>query len=171
MAHTEASLSKLNKDNLVRLTLGFQHKHYNLLGKLMEDFANLKANYLKLEADLFITRTVSDTFKNRKINFERKCLRNEQCSRHEYLEIPGSSNGTPNSQLEDKVIDVFEKIDFAVKSKNIEACHWIKTQHDGRRVIVKLSKCQDADRIRKVKIYRSFIIGCTRFSVYQRYFM
>lgn len=59
MAHTEASLLKLNKEDLIRLTLDFQYKH-NLLGKL-EDFADLKANYIKREGDLLITRTVSDT--------------------------------------------------------------------------------------------------------------
>ena len=43
MAHTEASLSKLNKEDLLRLALDFQQKHDNLFGKLMEDFADLKA--------------------------------------------------------------------------------------------------------------------------------
>ena len=55
MTHTEASLSKLNEEDFIKLTLDFQHKHDNLLGKLMEDFADLKANYVKLEADLSIT--------------------------------------------------------------------------------------------------------------------
>ena len=61
MAHTEASLLKLNKEDLILLKLDFQYKHDNLLGKLMEDLADLKANYVKREADLLITRTVSDT--------------------------------------------------------------------------------------------------------------
>ena len=49
------------------------------------------------------------------------------------------------------VRDVFKKIDSAVKSKNIEACHRIKTKHGGRRVIVRLSKRRDEDRISKNK--------------------
>ena len=61
MAHTEASLLKLNKEDLILLKLDFQYKHDNLLGKLMEDFADLKVNYVKREADLLITRTVSYT--------------------------------------------------------------------------------------------------------------
>ena len=56
MTHTEASLSKLNEEDFIKLTLDFQHKHDNLLDKLMEDFADLKANYVKLEADLSITQ-------------------------------------------------------------------------------------------------------------------
>ena len=117
----------------------------------MEDFADLKYDYIKLEADLSVTWTVSDTFKNCIITLERKCWRNEQYSRRGGLEIPGIPNGTPDSQLEDKVREVFDKIDSAVKSKNIEACHWIKNKHGGRRVIIKLSKRKDTDRIRKNK--------------------
>ena len=67
----------MNKGDLIRLVLHFQQKHDNLFGKLMEDFADLKADYFKLEADLSITRTVSDTFKNRIITLERKCWRND----------------------------------------------------------------------------------------------
>ena len=98
MVHTEASLSQLNKEDLVKLLLDFQQKHDNLFGKLMEDFADLKADYVKLEADSSITGTVSDTFKNRIITLERKCWRNEQYSRCECLEISGIPNGTPDSQ-------------------------------------------------------------------------
>ena len=117
MAHIQASFSNLNKEDLTRLTLDFQHKNYNLLGKLMDDSADLKANYVKLEADLSITRTVSDTFKNCIITLEKICWRNEQHSRRECLEISGIPDGTPDSQLEDKVRDVFEKIDAAVNRK------------------------------------------------------
>ena len=151
MAHTEASLSKLNKEDLIRLTLDYQHKHDSLLGKLMKDLVDVKANYVKLEAELSITRTVSDTFKNRIIALERKCWGNEQYSRRECLEISGVPEETTDSQLEEKVREIFDKIDSTVKAKNIEACHWIKTKRGGRRVIVKLSKRKDADRIRKNK--------------------
>ena len=47
-----------------------------------------------------------------------------------------------------QVREVFEKIDSAVKLENIEACLWINTKHCGRRVIIKLSKRKDTDRIR-----------------------
>ena len=99
---------------MIDLTLDFQQNHDNLFGKLMEDFADLKADYIKLEADSSITGTVSDTFKNRIITLERKCWRNEQYWRRECLEISGIPNGTPDSQLEDKVREVFDKIDSAV---------------------------------------------------------
>ena len=63
----------------------------------MEGLADLKADYVKFEADLSITRTVSDTFKNRIITLERKCWRNEQSSRREWLEISGIPGGTSHT--------------------------------------------------------------------------
>ena len=93
----------------------------NLFGKLLEDFVDLKADFVKFEADLSITLTVSDTFKNRIITLKKRCWKNEQQSTRECLEIYGIPNGTPDSQLEGKLREVFSKIDSAVKSKNIEA--------------------------------------------------
>ena len=45
--------------------------------RFIEDFSDLKADFVKLEADLSIPRTVSDTFKNHMITPERWCWRNE----------------------------------------------------------------------------------------------
>lgn len=151
MAHTEASLSKLNKEDIIRLALDLQQKHDSLLCKLQENYADLKVNYAKIEADLSIVRTVSNNMKDHIITLEHKCSSNEQYSRRECLEISGIPENTADTKLEDKVRDVLEKIDCNVKPKNIEACHWVKTKHGGRRVIIKLSKRKDADKIRKNK--------------------
>ena len=151
MAHTEASLSKLNKEDIIRLALDLQQKHDSLLSKLQNDFADLKINYSKMEADLSIVRTVSDNMKNHIIKLERKCWSNEQYSRRECLEISGIPETVTDTELEGKVSDVLKKIDCGIKPKNIEACHWIKTKNGGRRVIIKCSKRKDVDRIRKNK--------------------
>ena len=151
MAHTEASLSKLNKEDIIRLALDLQQKHDTLLSKLQEDFTDLKTNYAKIEADLSIVRTVSNNMKNHIVTLERKCWSNEQYSRRECLEISGIPETFSDSQLEGKVRDVLDKIDCSVKPKNIEACHWVKTKHGGKRVIIKFSKRKDVDKIRKNK--------------------
>ena len=41
--------------------------------RFIEDFADLKTDFVRLEADLSITRKVSDTFKNRMITRKRWC--------------------------------------------------------------------------------------------------
>ena len=51
--------------------------------------------------------------------------------------------------LEKTVLNVFDKIDAPVDSQNIEACHRLKSDDNGRsnKVIVKLSKQKDMVRV------------------------
>ena len=59
MAHNEASLMKLNKEDLVRITLDYQGKFNNILDDLKKDISDLKSDlsglksdFSKLEADI-----------------------------------------------------------------------------------------------------------------------
>ena len=61
---------------------------------------------------------------------ERRCWSNEQYSRRECLEISGIPESTDQSNLEEKVVKLFKKIDVTVKSNNFEACHWLKPKND-----------------------------------------
>ena len=45
MAHTEASLLKLNKEDLARIVLDFQNKQDVLLNKINSDMTDLKKNW------------------------------------------------------------------------------------------------------------------------------
>ena len=45
----------------------------------------------------------------------------------------------------------FEKFDVDVDPENVEDCHWLKTRNSSKKVIIKLSKRKDADKIRQVK--------------------
>ena len=47
MDHTESSLMKLNKEDLVRLLLDYQCKFSSLLGDLRIDFEKLEAEFTK----------------------------------------------------------------------------------------------------------------------------
>ena len=51
--------------------------------------------------------------------------------------------------LEEKVIQVFEKVGCNIDSNNIEACHRITKKND--RVIVKFSRIKDCQRVLSVK--------------------
>ena len=44
MAHTENSLSRLNKDNLIRLALDYQQKYDVALDKISKELADLRKN-------------------------------------------------------------------------------------------------------------------------------
>ena len=89
--------------------------------------------------------------KNHIIVLERKSWSNEQYSRRECLEISGIPSDTEAGQLEQTVLKVFEKLDVDVDPKSVEDCQWLKTRNSSKKVIIKLSKRKDADKIRQVK--------------------
>ena len=151
MAHTEASLSKLNKDDIVRIALDLQEKQDTLLNKIHQDLSELRNNYSRLESELLISKTVTTRQKNQIINLERQCWSNEQYSRREYLEISGIPSNTENQNLEETVLNILEKIDVTIMSENVEACHWLKSKGGQKKVIVKFSKRKDAEKVRKAK--------------------
>ena len=49
MAHTEQSLSKLSKDDLVRLVLDYQGKFDTMLKTVKDDICELKTKFTALE--------------------------------------------------------------------------------------------------------------------------
>ena len=158
MAYTESALSKLNKDDLIRIALDMQKTQNSILSDMRNELSDMKnelselrKNYNKLEADLKVSKSVTEAMKNPIIVLERKCWSNEQCSRREYLEISGIPSDAEASKLEETLLKVFEKLDVDVDPKNAEYCHWLKTRNSTKKVIIKLSKRKDADKIRQVK--------------------
>ena len=96
MAHNEASLMKLNEEDLVRITLDYQGKFNNILDDLKKDISDLKSDlsglksdFSKLEADIKVSRNVNSKLPERLLTVERRCYANEQYSRRECLEILG----------------------------------------------------------------------------------
>ena len=89
MAHNEASLMKLNEEDLVRITLDYQGKFNNILdlkkdiSDLKSDLCGLMSDFYKLQADIQVTRNV-----NSKLS-EKRCYANERYSRRKCLEISG----------------------------------------------------------------------------------
>ena len=63
MAHTENSLSKLNKDDLIRLALDYQQKYDITLDKISKELAELCKSFNKLESDLAITKAVNESLR------------------------------------------------------------------------------------------------------------
>ena len=87
MAYTKSSLSRLNKDDFIRIALDMQS-------------SKLRKSYKKLEADLSVFKSVTETMRRQIVILERKSWSNEQCLRPECLEISGLSSSTENSQLD-----------------------------------------------------------------------
>ena len=107
MGHNEASLMKLNKEDLVRITLDYQGKFNNILDDLKKDISDLKSDlsglksdFSKLEADIKLSRNVNSKPSERLVTMERRCYVNEQYSRRACLEISVIPSSVADKGLE-----------------------------------------------------------------------
>ena len=153
MAHTLASLEKLGKSDLARLVMDYQNKFDTVLNNINSELLDLKNKFTKLESDLEISRNVNNKLVDQVTRLERKCLENEQYSRRECIEISGIPQSIEQIDLERTVLNVFDKIDAPVDPQNIEACHRLKSDDNGRsnKVIVKFNNRKDMVRVRNKK--------------------
>ena len=83
---------KLNKEDLVRITLYYQGKFNNILDDLKKvisdlksDLSGLKSDFFKLEADIQVSRNVNSKLSERLLTVEMRCYANEHYSRRECL--------------------------------------------------------------------------------------
>ena len=151
MAHTENSLSRLNKDDLIRLALNYQQKYDITLDKINKKLAELSKTYNKLESDLAITKAVNESLRNQILTLERQCCSIAQCSCGKTPEISGIPENIADGVLEGKVLTVLSKLDVNIDPANVEACHWLKSNNKGKKAILKLSRRKDSDEIRRVR--------------------
>ena len=82
---------------------------------------------------------------------ERQCWVNKQYSRRECFEISGVPKSVSDKDLEGKVLNLFQKTDIEVHPDNIEACHWVRSNAGPKKVIIKMSRRKDAEKIRRAK--------------------
>ena len=127
MAYTESALSKLNKDDLIRIALDMQKTQNSVLSDMRNELSDMKnelpgleKNYNKLEADLKVSKSHNEAMENHVIVLERKYWSNEQYSRRKCLEISGIPFDTETGKLEETLIKVFEKLDVDVDRKNVK---------------------------------------------------
>ena len=114
MACKWSALSKLNKDDLIRIALGKQKTQNSILSDMRNELSDMKnelselrKNYNKLETDLKVSKSVTEAMKNHIIVLERKTWSNEQYSRHECLEISQIPSDTEAGKLEETLLKVF----------------------------------------------------------------
>ena len=49
------------------------------------------------------------------------------------------------------ILNLFQKIDIEVHPDDIEACHWVTSNAGPKKVIIKMSRRKDADKIQRTK--------------------
>ena len=147
--YAEDGLDKLLKKDLISIILSQQRKvDQDDIGWL-DEIRKLNDNFSKLEADVTIAKNINNLLSQRVVDLERQCWANAQYSRRECLEVAGIPRSVDDNILEEKVIQVFEKVGCNIDSSNIEACHRITKKND--RVIVKFSRRKDCQRVLSVK--------------------
>ena len=132
--------------------MDYQNKFDTVLNNINSELLDLKNKFTKLESDLEISRNVNNKLVDQVTTLERKCWENEQYSRRECIEISGIPQSIEQISLEKTVLKAFDKIDAPVDPQNIEACHRLKSDDNGRsNKVVKFSKCKDMARIMNKK--------------------
>ena len=147
--YTEDGLVKLLKKDLISIILSQQRKIAQDNIGWWDEICKLNDNFSKLEADLTVAKNISNLLSQRVVDLERQCWANAQYSRRECLEVVGIPRSVGDNILEEKVIQVFEKVGCNIDSSNIETCHRITKKYD--RIIVKFSRRKDCQCVLSVK--------------------
>ena len=147
--HTEESLDRMLKKDLVDIVLTLQNKLKSANEEVLVEIRKLNDNFVKLESDLCITKNTNSLLQKRVIDLERECWANAQYSRRECLELVGIPTSLSHDSLEDTVLKVFNKIGCQIEKHNVEACHRISSKND--TTIIKLTRREDCQQILLVK--------------------
>ena len=119
MIYTESAMSIQNKDDLIYIALDMQKTRNYILCDMKNELSELRKNCNKLEADLKVSKLVTETMKNHIVVLERKCRSNEQYWRRWCLEISGIPSDTEAGELKGKVLKVSENLKERMILKNL----------------------------------------------------
>ena len=111
----------------------------------MDEIRKLKDNFSKLEADVKIAKNIYNLLSQGEVDLDRQSWANAQYSRRECLEIVSIPRSVDGNSLEEKVIQVFEKVGCNIDSSNIEAFHCLT------KIIVKFSRRKDCQQVLSIK--------------------
>ena len=115
MSFTAAALKKMNKDEVIALTLEYLAKFNSTLANI----ADLKSHLRRMESELPIFISVNSKLFDRVISFELQYCTNNQYTRRDCLEITGLPEIPENGNLEDLKLKVLNKIGLNIDSKNV----------------------------------------------------
>ena len=147
--YTNESLQSINKKDMIPIVLSLQNKLDQANNKVLEEIRKLNDNFSKLESELSVTKQVNSLLSRRLVNMERQCWANAQYSRRECLDIIGIPSEVEPDVLEEKVVNIFEKLGCNIPSNHIEACHRVSKK--SATVIVKFSRRKDCQQVLAVK--------------------
>ena len=145
---------KLNKEDLVRITLDYYGKFSRILDDLKKDIfdlksdlSGLKSDFSILEADIEVTRNVNSKLSQRLMTMGRRLYANKQYSRRKCLEISGIPTSVADNGFESKFLEILEEIDVPIHPTLVEDCGRVPSKGSLEKVIVKINRRKDIRRI------------------------
>ena len=120
MVLTRAALEKLKKEELISLFIENDDKLNSNIAILKKQLDEVNETSERMESQLGISKTINNTLEKHITSLEKKCWRNEQCSRRECIEngrIPDSTNETKVCELIGKVTGI------NLNQECLESCH------------------------------------------------
>ena len=162
--YTNESLQSIIKKDMIPIVLSFQNKLVQANNKVLEEIRKLKNNFSELEFKLSVTKQGNSLLSRRLVNMERQCWAEAQHSRRGCLDIIGIPNEVETDVLEEKVVNIYEKLGCNIPSNRIEACHRVSKK--SATVIVKISRRKDCQQVlamkkdlRKIKMVDVDLLG------------
>jgi len=134
MDHSEASLKSLKKDEIINLYMKLKSEK-NAIENIEQKMDQLYETINGLVSSLNEEKEKVSDLSKKVVSLERSLHSQTQYSRRECLEVVGISKEIENDKLQDKVIEILDKINVKCDNQDIESCHRIKND----RTIVKLS--------------------------------
>ena len=116
---------------------------------MLQEIRKLNNNFPKLESEQSVIEQVNSLLSRRLVNMEFQCWANAQYSIRECLDIIGIPNEVETDVLEEKVVNVFQKLGCNIPPNRIEACHRVSKKSS--TVIVKFSRRKDCQQVLAVK--------------------
>ena len=116
---------------------------------VLEEVRKLNDSISKLHAELAVTKNINNLLVTRLSTLERQSWANAQYSRRECLDIVGIPCKVSGEVLEQKVLNIFEKLVCDISLDRIEACHRVSRTND--TVIVTFSRRKDCQHVWNVK--------------------
>ena len=121
---TNDSLDKLRKEDLIPIVLSLQSKldeaNNEANNIVLEEVRNLSDTITKLSSELSITKNVNTLLSSRLVTLERQCWANAQHPRLECLDIAGIPREVSREVLQEKVLNIFDKIGCMLVKKDLQ---------------------------------------------------
>ena len=149
VSYTNDSLGKLRKENLIQIVLSLHSKldevNKEAYNKVLEEVRNSSDTITKLRSELSITKNVNTLLPSRLVTLERQCWANAQYSGRECLDTVVIPSEVSGEVLEERVLNIFDKIGCSIFPDHIEFCHRISKKND--TVVVKFIGQKDCQQL------------------------